>query len=359
MVKSPQQLKESIERFKLGFWERRPTDRPPVGIVNEGVFLPIGYLRSPLRHQVLLPAQLQPGVFVTDYEFASSRQKVLCDDWIPFNAAWRAIPWLEAICGCPVHCASGSLAAGGIADSLNSLLQPPITAHTSWCDCLREQTISLIRGCPPDAWISPTILRGPSDVLAAMRGLTEFYLDVIDAPELVRELARRINDVFLDLLRVHFEWVKPKLGGYGHIYGYWSPEKTIVIQEDALGSCAPRIYRDLFRESNARIVKELGHGVLFHLHSTGFRHYRDVLEIEGLVGLQLTVEANGPPLRDLAPVLSEVLERTRLMLYVDHGFDELPWLLRRLPRDGLYLLIPDRFIGSDRQFHEFTKGIWG
>ena len=46
------------------------------------------------------------------------------------------------------------------------------------------------------------------------------------------------------------------------------------------------------------------------------------------------------------------------MLYVDRGFEELPWLLKRLPKDGLYLLIPDRFIDSDSQFREFTKGIW-
>ena len=358
-MKSPKQLSESIERFKAGFWARRRTDRPPVGIVNEGVFLPLGYLREPLRHQLLLPSHLEAGMFSSDYEFATSRQKVFCDDWIPFNAAWRAIPWLEAICGCPVRCASGSLAAHRIADSVVALQQAPMRADASWRACLREQTMTLIRDCPPDGWISPTIIRGPSDVLAAMRELTEFFLDVVDTPQLVGELAVRINEVLLELLRAHFEWVSPKMGGYGHIYGYWAPEKTIVIQEDAMGLCSPRIYRDLFLELNARIVKELGNCVLFHLHSTGYRHYRDVLSIEGLAGLELTVEANGPSLRDLAPTLAEILEKTRLILYVDSGFEDLPWLLKKLPQEGLYLLIPDRFIGSDRQFHEFTKGIWG
>jgi hypothetical protein len=161
--------------------------------------------------------------------------------------------------------------------------------------------------------------------------------------------------VLLVLLRAHFEWVTPKLGGYGHIYGYWSPDKTIVIQEDVLGICSPGIYRDLFRALNAHIVKALGECVLFHLHSTGFRHYRDVLSIKGLAGLELTVEANGPSLRDLAPTLAEILEQTRLILYVDSGFEDLPWLLRKLPQEGLYLLIPDRFIASDQQFREFTK----
>jgi hypothetical protein len=357
-VKSPQQLAESIERFKAGFWARRRIDRPPVGIVNDGVFLPLGYLRAPLQHQTLLPSHLQAGMFASDYEFATSRQKVSCDDWIPFNAAWRAIPWLEAISGCPVRCASGSLAAASIADSLAALQQTPLRPDPSWLACLRDQTMSLNDNCPPDAWVSPTILRGPSDVLAAMRGQTEFCLDVVDSPRIVAELANRINDLLLDLLRSHFAWVKPKLGGYGHIYGYWSPAKTIVIQEDAMGMCSPRVYHDLFLQPNARIVRELGDHVLFHLHSTGFCHYREVLSIDGLAGLQLTVEANGPSLRDLAPTLKSILEKTRLILYVDSGFEHLPWLLRQLPQEGLYLLIPDRFIGSDRLFREFTKGIW-
>ena len=192
-----------------------------------------------------------------------------------------------------------------------------------------------------------------------MRGQTEFCLDVVDNPRMLGELAGRINGILLDLLRAHFEWVAPKLGGYGHIYGYWSPEKTIVIQEDVMGICSPRVYRDLFLEHNARIVRELGDGVLFHLHSTGYRHYRDVLSIKGLAGLELTVESNGPSLRDLAPTLTEILEKTRLILYVGSGFEELPWLLRKVPQAGLYLLIPDRFIDSDQQFREFTNGSWG
>jgi hypothetical protein len=358
-MKSPQQLLQSIERFRCGFWDRARIDRPPVGVVSEGIFLPIGYLRQKLAQAEVEPGDLNADLCMTDYEFAAADRKVTCDDWIPFNAAWRAVPWLEAMCGCRVRNASGSLGPVRAAGGIHAIAQQmPIPAAPRWFDGLRRQTQRLADACPADCWLSPTILRGPSDVLAAMCGLSEFYLDVHDHPAAVAEAAGRISRLWQEVADMHFALVQPKLGGYGHIFGYWSPEKTVVIQEDVLGMCAPKVYGELFLEHNVGLVRHLGSHVLFHLHSTGYRHWRDVLRIPGLAGLQMTVEANGPALPELLPVLRAVLEQSRLILYVEHGFEHLPAMLRRLPQEGLYLLIPDRFLGSDEQFHEFVGQVW-
>jgi hypothetical protein len=357
-MKSPQQLAESMERFRRGFWNRERTDRPPVGILSEGIFLPIGYLRQKFARAEVEPADLGDELCLTDYQFAASARKVFCDDWIPFNAAWRAIPWLEAMCGCRVRYASGALGPARVADGIDALGRMPIPADTGWQECLRRQTQRLVDACPADCWLSPTILRGPSDVLAAMRGLSEFYLDVHDHPAAIAAAAGRVNRLWMEVADMHFAMARPTLGGYGHIFGYWSPEKTVVIQEDVLGLCSPKVYGELFLEHNVELVRHLGSHVLFHLHSTGYRHWRDVLRIPGLAGLQMTVEANGPSLAELLPVLREVLEQSRLILYVEHGFEHLPWVLRRLPREGLYLLMPDRFIACDDQFRAFIGQIW-
>ena len=90
------------------------------------------------------------------------------------------------------------------------------------------------------------------------------------------------------------------------------------------------------------MVEHLGGPVLFHLHSTGYAHFRYALDTPGLAGLQLTIEPNGPSLADMVADLHEILERTRLILLVDHGFEQLADVLRSLPTDGLYVLIPDR-----------------
>lgn len=358
-MKTPSQLAESIARFREVFWEKRSAARPPVAVINPDIFLPIKYLRVPWVKKEVHPEDVTPATVMSDYEFGFARRAVSCDDAIPFSAAWRGIPWLEACCACPVRYSSGSLAPGHVADSLEALSAAPVPADTPWMECLRRQTQRLAATAPADCWISPSILRGTSDVLAAMRGQTNFFCDLYDGPQVIDEVARRINRLLRTVLDMHFSIVGPKQGGYGHIFGYWAPGPTIAIQEDALGQCSPAVYRDIFQKYNTQIVEHLGPYVLFHLHSTGMRHYRDVLAIPGIAGLQLTIEANGPPLPDLVGALREILERSRLILSVDHGFAQLPPVLRQLPTEGVYLVLRDDQVRSDAEFREFVGDVWG
>ncbi|MCX6903298.1 MAG: hypothetical protein NTW03_07440 [Verrucomicrobia bacterium] len=326
------------------------------------------YLRRPLPRERVTPEDVRPEEVMTDYEFAFARRPVNCDDWIPFAAPWRAIPWLEAWCGCPVRFASGSLGPDPVCDSIEALAAAPLPAHDEWFSCLRRQTELLAAPprqtellaaqAPPDCWISPTILRGPSDVLAALRGLTNFLCDLRDAPEVIMQAAGRIQQLLIRALDQHLSLVKPKHGGYGHIFGYWAPTPTIALQEDVLGLCHPNLYRDLFMNYTAEAVRHLGGCVVFHMHSTGFQHFRHALRIPGLAGLQMTIEANGPPLADLVPVFREILEQSRLLLFLDHRFEELPGVLPHLPREGLYLAIPETCLPSETAFLRFTKAHW-
>lgn len=349
-MKTPEQLAASVERFREGFWGRRSIGRPPIGIGADRAWQPIGYLRGPLPEGELAPSAVDNCLVRTDYEDAFATRVVTRDDWMPFSAAWRGVPWIEAMCGCAVRSSSGSLAPGHGLASANEWRSAMVPAKPEWRERLRFLTQELAATAPADCWVSPTILRGVSDVLGAMRGLSDFFLDLHDDPEPLLEVGARINRLHLDLLDLHYSLVPPKLGGYGHIFGYWAPGPTAVIQEDALGMCSPAMYRGRFREFSAEIVRHLGAYVLFHLHSTGFRHYRDVLEIPGIAGLQLTVELNGPPLIDMAPALRAILERSRLILLVDAWYEQLREVLPKLPREGLYLIVSDKFIGSDAEF---------
>jgi len=349
-MKSTSQLAQSIERFRRGFWLRETVDRPPVGVIPARAWLPIQYAREPLRGEKLLPEDVGSSLARTDYEDSFAARPVESDDFVPYVAAWRAIPWLEAMCGCPVRTSAGSLAPGRCVRSAEELETAAIPARADWMETLYRETARLSETAPADCWVSPSILRGPSDVLAAMRGLEDFLLDLHDNPRAIAHAAARINELHLDVLDTHFQLVRPKLGGYGHIFGYWAPAPTTVIQEDAMGLCSPAIYRDLFMPLSAQIVAHLGKYVLFHLHSTGYRHYRHVLEAPGIAGLEITVEANGPRLADMVPALREILERSRLILMVDGHMDQLPEALRRLPREGLYLAVSDRFVRNEREF---------
>jgi hypothetical protein len=354
-MKDKAQLLESIERFRQGFWAKKTIDRPPVGIAPSEIYMPIKYLRKKLSSKELQPQDINADLYLSDYEFAFASKSVQSDDFIPFATPWRAVPWLEAICGCPVHYAQGSMAAGHYVKCPSDLLEIKLPANLQWLTKLKQETQRLIDVIPPDCWISPTILRGPSDVLASMRGLTDFYCDLPDNLSVLHRAAAKVNQVLLDVLDMHFTLVAPKMNGYGHIYGYWAPDKTIVIQEDVLGMCSPALYRDVFRKYNAEIVEKFGHHVFFHLHSTGYQHYQDVLEIENIAGLQMTIEANGPSLREMTPFIKEILEHSRLILFLDYYFEQLPDVLKQVPREGLYFIISDKYIATEKHFLGFIK----
>jgi hypothetical protein len=106
------------------------------------------------------------------------------------------------------------------------------------------------------------------------------------------------------------------------------------------------------------VVNHLGKYVIFHLHSTGYKHYRHVLNIPGIAGLEFVLESIGPTPLDLVPVFREILEKSRLMLHVSSGFEYLPQVLRQLPTEGLFVAIPDKYIPNDQAFREFTNAIW-
>ena len=357
-IKHPDQIAESIDRFRRGLWSRESIDRPPVGITPDRSWLPVKYLKADFPKGEVQPEDVARTLVRTDYEDASFGRRVFGDDWMPYNAPWRAIPWLEAISGCRVSYASGSLSGAHFVESVEDLAFLPIPADNGWLECLRRQTEELVMSCPTDCFVSPSILRGHSDVIGALRGLDGFFLDFYDAPDLVAAAAERVGRLIRDVLDMHFSIVPRKMDGYGHIYGYWAPGPTVVIQEDMMGLASPVFFQDLFLEHEVRLVEHLGPFTFFHVHSTGYAHYQQLLRIPGLAGIQLSIEANGPSLRSLVPVMQEILESTRLILTVDSHFDELIDVGRQLPRDGLYVVVSDKFVGNEEAFRELLQRAW-
>ena len=47
-MKTTAQLRESIERFQRVFWEKLSEGRPPIGVVDTDIYLPVKYIRRPV-----------------------------------------------------------------------------------------------------------------------------------------------------------------------------------------------------------------------------------------------------------------------------------------------------------------------
>ena len=356
-MRSEAQLSESRERFARGFWAKERLDRPAVAVTSPGQWLPMEYLQAPLTEVRLRPTDVSGVARQTDVAYDQAHRRVWCDDWIPYNAPWRAVPWLEAICGCGVHVGGGAMSPLACVDSAAALAGAVLPARADWLASLWQETAQAQQATGAGAYVSPTILRGVSDVLAAMRGLTEFYCDVLTEPGAIGRAAELVNDVLIEVLKGHFSRVGDAGAGYGNVYGYWSPGPTVVLQEDALGMCSPATYAEMFAPLTAAVVAALGEQVLFHLHSTGCGHWREVLAVPALAGLELTLEANGPEPVALEPMLREILEQHRLILFIDGYFEESLALLRRLPREGLYVIVSSRDVPDEGAWRRLLAGM--
>jgi hypothetical protein len=106
-MKTQAQLLESVQRFQESFWDRQSTDRPPVGIYDEGISLPINFLRRPFPRPTVCSEDVTGDLVATEYEYSFANRAVSCDDYMAFSAPWRGIPWLEAVCGCPFRWVCG------------------------------------------------------------------------------------------------------------------------------------------------------------------------------------------------------------------------------------------------------------
>ena len=83
-MKRKSQLLQSINRFKEAFWAKKTIYRPPIGIIPEGVFIPIKYLREQFLHKRLNPLNVNDDLYINDYDFALANCLVQSDDFMPF-----------------------------------------------------------------------------------------------------------------------------------------------------------------------------------------------------------------------------------------------------------------------------------
>ena len=128
-MKDKAQLEVSIDRFQRGFWNKETIDRPPIGVAADRAWLPINYLREPFPRSEVVPSDVTQQLVRTDYEDSFVHRPVNSDDWMPYVAVWRGIPWLEAICGCAVRYSAGSLAPKNWVEVAEDLPETPIPAN--------------------------------------------------------------------------------------------------------------------------------------------------------------------------------------------------------------------------------------
>lgn len=328
-------------RRHRAFLNRGDADRPLIGSWLFPFFVENQFpaLSATLRPGLIEPHDIVVEPFLRDVDRLAEAYADLHDDYPLSLGAFYAVPWMEAIMGCPIHFTGDSLwAEPSILDWATCDFKPPDLDDNPWYRKLLELLRALVENAGGRYFCAPTLMRGITDLCAALRGSSVLPLDVLERQREVQELAAICADVWIDVARAQLDLI-PESGG-GHIVGggamrYWAPQKGVWLQDDAIELLSPPSYETIFLPHVRRIASEFT--VAFHLHGTVLWPVDILLGVEEIDVLQLSSD-NG--VRQALPAWKKIQAKKPCIAFVQElSGERVDWkrILSELSPVGLSL----------------------
>jgi hypothetical protein len=205
--------------------------------------------------------------------------------------------------------------------------------------------------------VSPTLMRGPSDILAAMRGATQFPLDLVDTPELVVPVLEECARIWEEVARVQLEQIPPSRDGYLALdlaLRTWAPDKVLWLQEDAMSLLSPTLYRNYVWPLDAQLSAKFP-CIAFHLHGTALWAVDDVVRLPGVDVVELNLEATMCNVEGTFAGWKKIQAQKPLVIWRMYGDDFPDWIARvarELPPKGLAIQVSVRDLDQARKVQE-------
>ena len=258
--------------------------------------------------QFITPELIDPGAF---YPQGSGPDSALAGDFIAGTAPPH-LCWTEAIVGCPVRVVTGGPWAEpffGDWAGLGSL--KPVEAWLSKLDEFVDFLAARAAGRYP---VFQPLFRGPIDMMTFALGHDRVFLELMDSPDRTSEFLEACTDIFIETARRRLEHTPPFEGGYASSYGIWAPGRVLRTQVDNATLLSPSLYRKQVLPHDRRIIETVDYP-LIHLHSGCLHIVDDLLELEALKAIQVSLDYPGGPLAsDVMPILQRILQKKSLIV---------------------------------------------
>ena len=338
------------------FWTRMPVERPLIGF-SVGGWFPLQSYRAlqGLRGKPhLAPEDLHPEEFLADYEGVVTLWEGIQDDMIRGLAPIPPFPWLEAMLGCRVQIGGESVWAEEGGFEYAELDRIDFSDKNPWRGKYLEFVTTLTEHFRNRIPVGQPILRGPSDMIAAMRGSSEMIFDLYDRPDDFRRLAERCSEFAIGLVSAQHAITGPFVGGYLiEQLGLWAPDRLSRLQEDSSALFSPDLYTALLQPWDRRMAEAFPYAAI-HLHSSSLFLLDRILDVEALRCIQINKDVGNTAIAEMMPFFRMVQARQRsLLIRGALDLDDLALLRRNLSPDGLYLQIVVETAAETRRFREF------
>jgi hypothetical protein len=310
---------EARERYRA-FWNHEPLDHPPI------LFDSVGPHTNPMYNGAGYNYQ-KYGEDITsfchDYARVWEARSACLDDTVPCiapqmggaieAALWAGeVVWGEETTSLTPHNPLADVACLDEIefDASNTYYQRIVRELAFLASCARGR---FGVNFEPSVSITTTI--------SQLRGGTQFMFDLIDDPGGIRQFAERIADLLIGLQQQVDALIPRPDGGTCHRWlNYWNPGRGFWFSEDDAMMLSPAMYRDMFLDLDRRLCGSTDCPVA-HWHSGGLHLVGELLGIENLRMVQLSLDPNGP---DMASVLDfcQSIERAGRKVCFQLSYDE-------------------------------------
>lgn len=267
---------------------------------------------------------------------------------------------MAGVLGCPLQFVDKeTIWAHPRMDSLDAVLDSmpdtdsPVHAH------IREITRRSAALAAGHHFVAPFALEGMSDLLAALYGMENFLMDLIDRPDDVALAMQGLKEIWLrtfsEIQRLITASGNP--GGIGWV-GIWAPGTTFPLQEDV----SYAIGGDMFRKFLVPHIREQIAAMdypFFHVDGKGMIPHLDaLLEIGELKAIQWQPGAGNERLDQWYELLRKILAAGK-SLQVYAQADEVDGLVRNIGARGLLVVLPNASPDEARRMAEKYGGRMG
>lgn len=342
------------------FWAREDVDRPLlaswVGSYQMADLYPCGL--SELPNGKLDPSDIDFENFRPDYEqlFEVHRQAHADIPWAAFPV--MVVPWVEVIVGCSIYHHAGNVWAEPWLDDYQRLVEEGLQLDRAWLEKLVafiDWLTNLSDGRFP---VALSLMRGPADLLAAMRGAEQSIYDLYDHSEHVDGALQLLTDAWIEVARAQLSRVSTFADGYClSVQNLWAREQGGWFQDDSVAFWSPTFYRRYARSYEDQLSRCMDvTGV--HLHAASLFTVDELIKMPELHVIEVNLDDVGLRIPDMIPRFQQILETKRLMVWGAFTVEDLTLMKENLPARGLALQLMGSTPEAVRNLIREARHVW-
>ena len=260
-------------------------------------------------------------------------------DLMPLSTAWGKIPWVEAMLGCPIKMTEGQIWNEHYPGDPEEVIRRGVNLeHNPWLELYLEFLNQLQSRLGDRFPVSAhTLVRGTSDLVAAVMGVQEACLGWIDQPSFMARLLRVCTDAVLTITEAGHKVLKPYKNGYPSGYSIWAPAPVVSTQADHSTLLSARMYAQHILPYDVEVIRSCPFSSL-HLHNNGLHVAPLLVQVPELDVIEVAMDPYPTGERKAYEVgmLKMILAHKALILDVNlPSFEEGEWLLAQLPQRRL------------------------